>query len=139
MGHYALARHRDHVHLAYALARAFRRGEVATALGVTPGASFVVGVFRRSLPPTRRPHAHTPLAPATPERLDVIGAEVALVAGERAGDARPGVAGARDRVGDALVGALLRRGPRPRIAGFQKAAARGAHRRTRAHAGAKAR
>jgi hypothetical protein len=127
VGHYALARHQGHVHLAYALARACARGERATALGVASGASFVLCVFRRSLPPTRRPHAAAALAPATPERLDVIGAEVALVAGGRAGDARLGIPGGEDRVGDALVGALLRRGPRPRVGWFIKAgAARGA-------------
>jgi hypothetical protein len=132
VGRYALARHQGHVHLAYALARACARGELAAALGVDVGASFVLCVFRRSLPPTRRPRSRTPLAPATPERLDVIGAEVALVAGEQPGDGRLGVAGARDRVGDALVGALLRRGPRPRIASFASFArathaARGGH------------
>jgi hypothetical protein len=123
VGHYALARHQGHVHLAYALARACARGERASALGVATGASYVLSVFRRSLPSTRRPSAAAPLAPATPERLDVIGAEVALVAGGRAGDARLGLPAGEDRVGDALVGALLRRGPRPRVAGFAKAAA----------------
>jgi hypothetical protein len=116
VGRYALARHRGHVHLAYALARACARGELAASLGVAQGASFVVCVFPRSLPPTRRPRIGAPLAPATPERLDVLGAEVALVAGTRDGDRRAGAAGARDRVGDALVGALLRRGPKPRVA-----------------------
>jgi hypothetical protein len=115
VGHYALAQHQDHVHLAYALARACARGERASALGVTAGASFVLCVFRRSLPPTRRPSAVAPLAPATPERLDVLGAEVALVAGGRPGDARLGLPTRVDRVGEALVGALLRRGPRPAI------------------------
>jgi hypothetical protein len=71
------------------------------------------------------------LAPATPERLDVIGAEVALVAGGRGNDAR--LSAARDRVGDALVGALLRRGPRPRVASFVKASAAGVAERARAH------
>jgi hypothetical protein len=123
VGHYALARHRDHVHLAYALARACARGERASALGVGAGGSFVLCVFRRSLPPTRRPSTVAPLAPATPERLDVLGAEVALVAGGRPGDARLGLPAAVDRVGDALVGALLRRGPRPRVASFVKASA----------------
>lgn len=132
VGHYALARHRDHVHLAYALARACRSGERAAAVGVTAGASFVLGVFRRSLPPTRRPEADVPLAPATPERLDVIGAEVALVAGGREDGARLGLPAVRDRVGDALVGALLRRGPRPRVASFVKAAAAGRAERARA-------
>jgi hypothetical protein len=113
VGRYALARHREHVHLAYALARACARGELAASLGVAHGASFVLCVFRRSLPPTRRPRTRATLAPATPERLDVLGAEVALVAGARR-DARRGARGPRDRVGDALVGALLRRGPRPR-------------------------
>lgn len=122
VGRYALARHRGHVHLAYALARACARGELAAALGVSAAASFVLCVFRRSLPPTRRPRAGTPLAAATPERLDVLGAEVAIVAGSRAADGRLGVAGdPRDAVGDALVGALLRRGPRPRIASFARA------------------
>jgi hypothetical protein len=120
VGHYALARHQGHVHLAYALARACARGERATALGVASGASFVLSVFRRSLPPTRRPPAAAPLAAATPERLDVLGAEVALVAGGRPGDARLGLPAGEDRVGDALVGALLRRGPRPRVASFVK-------------------
>jgi hypothetical protein len=133
VGRYALARHEGHVHLAYALARACARGELAQALGVDVGASFVLCVFRRSLPPTRRPRTRTPLAPATPERLDVIGAEVAIVAGSRRRDPRPGVSGASDRVGDALVGALLRRGPRPRIASFaggaQAARGGGFHRR----------
>ncbi len=121
VGHYALARHEGHVHLAYALARACARGELAASLGVTQGASFVLCVFRRSLPPTRRPRERTPLAPATPERLDVLGAEVALVSGAKPGDRRFGVAGTRDGVGDALVGALLRRGPRPRVASFARA------------------
>jgi hypothetical protein len=121
VGHYALALHRDHVHLAYALARACARGERASALGVGAGGSFVLCVFRRSLPPTRRPAAAAPLAPATPERLDVLGAEVALVAGARPGDGRLGLPGGEDRVGDALVGALLRRGPRPRVASFVRA------------------
>ena len=129
VGHYALARHRGHVHLAYALARSCARSERASAVGVTAGASFVLCVFRRSLPPTRRPATGTPLAPATPERLDVLGAEVALVAGERRGDARLGIASGRDRVGDALVGALLRRGPRPRVAWFTAATAPSAVRR----------
>jgi hypothetical protein len=120
VGHYALARHRDHVHLAYALARACARGEHASALGVAAGASFVLCVFPRSLPPTRRPGAGAPLAPATPERLDVLGVEVALIAGGRPGDARLGLPAGEDHVGDALVGALLRRGPRPRIASFQR-------------------
>ncbi len=121
VGHYALARHRGHVHLAYALARACARGELAAALGVDFGASFVLSVFRRSLPPTRRPRASARLAPATPERLDVLGAEVALVSGSRPTGARRGVATPRDQVGDALVGALLRRGPRPRVASFARA------------------
>ncbi len=90
---------------------------------MTAGASFVLCVFRRSLPPTRRPAAGEPLAPATPERLDVLGAEVALVSGARPGDARLGITAGRDRVGDALVGALLRRGPRPRVAWFGTPAA----------------
>lgn len=121
VGRYALARHRDHVHLAYALARACARGPLAAALGVARGASWVLCVFRRSLPPTRRPASETPLAPATPDRLDVLGAEVALVAGSRPADERLGIR-APDRVGDALVGALLRRGPRPRVASFARAA-----------------
>jgi hypothetical protein len=115
VGRYALARHGGHVHLAYALARACARGALAASLGVAQGASFVLCVFPRSLPPTRRPRTRAPLAPATPERLDVLGAEVALLAGARDGDRRAGAAGGRDRVGDALVGALLRRGPRPRM------------------------
>ncbi|HET8538950.1 MAG TPA: hypothetical protein VFL83_03660 [Anaeromyxobacter sp.] len=126
VGRYALARHSDHVHLAYALARACGRGPLASALGVASGASFVLLAFRRSLPPPRRPaegDGAAPLVPATPETLDVIGAEVALVAGGRPGDARLGIPIRRDRVGDALVGALLRRGPRPRIASFARASA----------------
>lgn len=116
VGRYTLARHGDHVHLAYALARACGRGRLAASLGVGAGGSFLLCVFRRSLPPTRRPDAAAPLAPATPDRLDVLGAEVALVAGERPRDARLGISpGVADRVGDALVGALLRRGPRPRV------------------------
>jgi hypothetical protein len=125
VGRYALARHADHVHLAYALARACARGPLAAALGIASGASWVLLVFRRSLPPPRRPAGDgraTPLLPATPEALDVIGAEVALVAGGRPGDTRLGIAGAHDRVGDALVGALLRKGPRPRIASFARVA-----------------
>ena len=121
VGHYALARHRGHVHLAYALARSCARGELAASLGVDFGASFVLCVFRRSLPPARRPRASARLAPATPERLDVLGAEVALVSGPTFGEARRGVPTARDQVGDALVGALLRRGPRPRVASFARA------------------
>lgn len=131
VGHYAIARHRDHVHLAYALARACARGERASAVGVAPGASFVLCVFRRSLPLTRRPIAGALLAPATPERLDVIGAEVAVVAGDRPGDARLGIAAGRDRVGDALVGALLRQGPRPRVTSLGRAPAAGEARRGR--------
>jgi hypothetical protein len=126
VGRYALARHADHVHLAYALGRACARGPSAAALGIASGASFVLLVFRRSLPPTRRPAEAdgAPLVPATPAALDVIGAEVALVAGGRPDDARLGIpAAARDRVGDALVGALLRKGPRPRIASFARASA----------------
>lgn len=124
VGHYALARHQGHVHLAYALARTCARGERASALGVAAGASYVLCVFRRSLPPTRQPEAPAPLAPATPERLDVLGAQVALVAGRRKGDARLGLPTGADRVGDALVGALLRRGPRPRVASFVKSVLR---------------
>jgi hypothetical protein len=116
VGRYALARHRGHVHLAYALARACARGQLAASLGVAHGASFVLCVFRRSLPPTRRPRAHEPLAPATPERLDVLGAEVALLAGRGPAGSSPGTGRGSDRVGDALVGALLRRGPKPRVA-----------------------
>lgn len=127
VGHYALARHSDHVHFAYALARFCARGPLATALGIASGASFLLHVFRRSLPPPRRPadrDGAPPLLPATPDALDVLGAEVALVAGRRPGDARLGIrAGHADRVGDALVGALLRRGPRPRIASFARAGA----------------
>jgi hypothetical protein len=133
VGRYALARHRDHVHLAYALARACGRGERASAVGVAPGASFVLCVLRRSLPPTRRPAVGTALAPATPERLDVLGAELSLVAGGQPGPL--GVPAGADRVGDALVGALLRRGPRPAVASFVKAAqvprAPGGHRPSR--------
>lgn len=134
VGRYALARHGNHVHLAYGLARACARGPLAAALGIAAGASFVLCVFRRSLPPTRRPAANGPLAPATPERLDVLGAEVALVAGTRPDDARLGIASGPDAVGDALVGLLLRRGPRPRIASFVRAAgaARPQRRRPRA-------
>ncbi len=124
VGRYALARHSDHVHLAYALARACGRGPLASAVGIASGASFVLLVFRRSLPPPRRPGhgaAEAPLVPATPEALDVIGAEVALVAGGRPADARLGIPAGPDRVGDALVGALLRKGPRPRIASFARA------------------
>jgi hypothetical protein len=125
VGRYTLARHRGHVHLAYALARACARGALAEALGVSVAASFVLSVFRRSLPPTRRPHTRGRLAPATPERLDVLGAEVALASGGRPRDDRPGSAGAGDGVGDALAGALLRRGPRPRVASFARAAQAG--------------
>ncbi len=124
VGRYALARHADHVHLAYALARACARGPLASALGIASGASYVVLVFRRSLPPPRRPAGDAravPLLPATPEALDVIGAEVALVGGGRPDDARLGIPTGHDRVGDALVGALLRKGPRPRIASFVRA------------------
>jgi hypothetical protein len=131
VGRYALARHRGHVHLAYALARACARGELAASLGVAHGASFVLSVFRRSLPPTRRPRTRAPLAPATPERLDVLGAEVTLVAGTRPGDARLGAGGPHDRVGDALVGALLRRGPRPRVAWWKTGPAAPGARRER--------
>lgn len=133
VGRYAIARHADHAHLAWALARACGRGALASAVGVVAGESWVLSVFSRSLPPPRRPSASTPLAPATPERLDVLGVEVALVAGSRPRDAALGLprGAARDRVGDALLGALLRRGPRPRIASFAgRAAARPvAHRR----------
>jgi hypothetical protein len=116
VGRYALARHGDHVHLAYALARACGRGRLADALGVRAAGSFLLSVFARSLPPTRAPRAARPLVPATPERLDVLGAEVALVAGARPADARLGLPPIReDRVGSALEGALLRRGPRPRL------------------------
>jgi hypothetical protein len=122
VGRYALARHGDHVHLAYALARACARGALATRVGIRDGASFVVCVSRRSLPPTRRPESGHPLAAATPARLDVLGAEIALVAGGRAVDGPPGSAPlGRDRVGDALVGALLRRGPRARVASIHRA------------------
>jgi hypothetical protein len=121
VGHYALARHEGHVHLAYALARACARGERASAVGVTTGASFVLCVSRRSPSRARRAVPGEPLAPATPERLDVLGAEVALETDAHADGARPGSAAARDRVGDALVGALLRRGPRPRVAWFAEA------------------
>jgi hypothetical protein len=140
VGRYALARHSDHVHLAYALARACGRGALASALGVTPGASFVLSIAGRTAPPTSAPRAAgAPLAPATPDRLDVIGAEVALFAGDRHDDHRPGhPVGRHDRVGEALVGALLRRGPRPRVASFARAhAARkhgGSRRRTPRHA-----
>jgi hypothetical protein len=124
VGRYAMARHADHAHLAWALARACGRGALASAVGVVPGESWVLSVFSRSLPPPRRPAAAAPLAPATPERLDVIGVEVALVAGSRPRDGALGLPRgvARDRVGDALLGALLRRGPRPRIASFARAA-----------------
>lgn len=116
VGRYALALHGDHVHLAYGLARACGRGRLATALGVSAGASFLLSVFRRSLPPTRRPPAFEPLAPATPERLDVLGAEIALVSGGRPRDGELGLpGGARDRVGETLVAALLRRRPRPAL------------------------
>jgi len=125
VGRYTLARHQGHVHLAYALARACARGDLAAALGVAAGASWVLCVFRRSLPPTRRPGAEVPLAPATPERLDVLGAEVALVTGAGPQDGRLGIAARPDGVGDALVGALLRRGPRPRIASLARAAEAG--------------
>lgn len=138
VGRYALARHSDHVHLAYALARACGRGALAASLGIAPGGSFVLLVFRRSLPPPRRPApGDAPLVPATPAALDVIGAEVALVAGARPGDARLGIPVGRDRVGDALVGALLRRGPRPRIASFARSGAprRPAARRAPVHRG----
>jgi hypothetical protein len=132
VGRYALARHGDHVHLAWALARACGRGPLASAVGVVAGESWVLCVFRRSLPPLRRPASRKPLAPATPERLDVIGVEVALVAGSRPSDARLGLApAAADRVGDTLLGALLRRGPRPRVASaVRQAAARGRGRAT---------
>ncbi len=127
VGHYALARHADHVHLAYGLARACARGPLAVSLGIGHGGSFVLNVFRRSLPPPRRPadrRGAAPLVPATPEALDVLGAEVALVAGSRPDDARLGIAARpRDRVGEALVGALLRKAPKPRIASFARAAA----------------
>jgi hypothetical protein len=124
VGRYAMARHADHAHLAWALARACGRGPLASAVGVVPGECWVLSVFSRSLPPPRRPAAGAPLAPATPERLDVIGVEVALVAGSRARDAALGLpqVAARDRVGDALLGALLRQGPRPRIASFARGA-----------------
>jgi hypothetical protein len=116
-GRYALARHGDHVHLAYALARSCRAGPLARGAGVAAGGHFVLYVFRRSLPPTRRPEQLEPLAPATPARLDVIGVEVALVAGGRRRDPALGIARIRrDRVGEALVGALLRRGGRPQVA-----------------------
>jgi hypothetical protein len=90
VGRYALARHGDHLHLAYALARACRRGRLAVAAGVAQAASWILG--------------------ATPA-LDALGAELALAAG-----------GPDDRVGDALIAALLRRGPRPRVASFARAA-----------------
>jgi hypothetical protein len=128
VGRYAMARHADHAHLAWALARACGRGTLASAVGVVPGESWILSVFSRSLPPPRRPAAASPLAPATPERLDVLGAEVALVAGSRPRDAALGLPGgaAADRVGDALLGALMRQGPRPRIASFARAADAGA-------------
>jgi hypothetical protein len=122
VGRYTLARHGDHVHLAYALARACGRGRLAEAAGVRAAASFVLCVFRRSLPTPRRPQDPLPLAAATPERLDVLGVEVALVAGGRGDDDRLGIARTPDdRVGEALAGALLRRGPRPRIATMTRA------------------
>jgi hypothetical protein len=116
VGRYALARHRDHVHLAWALARVCGRGPLAARTGIGAGASWILCAFARSLPPTRRPASPEPLVPATPERLDVIGAEIAILAGSRPADARLGLPAPRpDRVGEALLGALLRRGPRPRV------------------------
>jgi hypothetical protein len=121
VGRYALALHADHVHLAWALARACGRGPLASAVGIVPGESWVLCVFCRSLPPGRRPPTSEPLVAATPERLDVIGVEVALVAGSKPRDTQLGISAAdRDHVGDALLGALLRKGPRPRIASFAR-------------------
>jgi hypothetical protein len=116
VGRYALARHGDHVHLSWALARACGRGPLASSMGIAASGAWVVCVFSRSLPPGRNVAAATPLAAATPDALDVLGAEVALVAGSRPRDAALGIAApAADRVGDALAGALLRRWPsRPR-------------------------
>ncbi len=132
VGRYTLARHRDHVHLAYALSRACGRGPLARAVGIGQGASYVLCVLRRSPPATRRPGDEEPLEPATPARLDVLGAEVALVGGERPRDGALGIPPrVNDRVGDALVGALLRRGPRPRVASLSRSAElRGRTRRT---------
>jgi hypothetical protein len=134
VGRYAMARHADHAHLAWALARACGAGPLASAVGIAAGESWVLSVFSRSLPPPRRPAAGATLAPATPERLDVIGVEVALVAGSRRRDAALGLprGDARDdKVGDALLGALLRHGARPRVASFARAPAarKAAHRR----------
>lgn len=107
IGRYAIAPHRGHVHLAYAVARRVAPAELAGALGIAPEGAFVLSVFARSLPPTRRPRGDRPLAPATPARLDVLGAEVALLAGARPRDARLGIrAAAPDRAGDALARAL---------------------------------
>jgi hypothetical protein len=80
-GAYALARHEDHVHLAYRLLRA-ARDEVREDLRVAASARFVVATFAESVGargerrflPLRRGH------------LDVVGAEMVLVsAGEDAG------------------------------------------------------
>ncbi len=78
-GAYALARHEDHVHLAYALAPPARAG-LQQDLGIAPEASYILGVFARSLPPrfagdlgARR------YAPASPEVLDLPGTEIVLI------------------------------------------------------------
>jgi hypothetical protein len=84
VGRYALARHGDHVHLGWTIVRA-PAGALAARLGVPATAAFVLAIFARSLPPTRRPpRGDAPFALATPARLDVLGAEVAIVGRLRA-------------------------------------------------------
>ena len=77
-GVYAIARHADHVHLAYALAQPGRRGEVQEELRIAPQASYVVAVFARSTSAAHAPEARRFVA-LDPAHLDEPGTEMVLI------------------------------------------------------------
>jgi len=111
-GAYALARHRDHVHLAYALV-APRHGEVEDELRIAPRASYIVATFAESVEPGAGERRFVPLEPA---HLDVPGAELVLIAAGAAVD--PDVASVLDRQARAeaaLFGELPSGLGRPRL------------------------
>ncbi len=90
-GAYALACHRDHVHLAYALVAG--GGEVQDELRIAPRASYIVATFASSVAETSEGERR--FVPLRPAHLDLPGAELVLIAARTGVD--PELAAVLDR------------------------------------------
>jgi hypothetical protein len=103
-GAYALARHGEHVHLAYATRERGRCAEVRDDLRISKEASYIVAAFAASV--EREPRATDEdrrFVPLEPEHLDVAGAEMVLIATRETVAADVGARPDPDAEGEAIA------------------------------------